>query len=355
MKKLVSILLVLMSCAGLFAQMAKSTGLTDKDVKNFAKNYEAISEELEKLETWGNGINPSKKDLEKVENILGKYGISGPNRFDKAGMIGKCTGLIAAERSAEFDEETIELMKSIGMTDPFSSLRVMVNQADYLIVKDNFEALSVILEEEDGNYQEEKQVKDNPYSYEQDDSEDDADEDFYSFYAKKVEQYENASRINLREFFKKKLEEFRTYEHKLTSSSKDVGMLCKKYDSNNASKYKLVSKNKPENMWSETGIYFKIEFNELEREEKMLEFYFDYRGINIFYRDYDASPDSDCILETGDLKVSSWNVYTCEDGGVEVIFYTDKAGPVHLWSKDGDAILENSALKLNGNLVWSAG
>ena len=62
--------------AFLFAQNAASTGLTDKDIQNFAKNYNAISNELEKA--FGDAEDTSfvhkKSEYLKAEKILNKYG-----------------------------------------------------------------------------------------------------------------------------------------------------------------------------------------------------------------------------------------------------------------------------------------
>ena len=49
MKKFISIIAAIFICTCVFAQNAKSTGLTDGDVKSFCQNYSKIYTELEKV------------------------------------------------------------------------------------------------------------------------------------------------------------------------------------------------------------------------------------------------------------------------------------------------------------------
>lgn len=119
MKKIVALVISLFLAVSLFAQSVPSTGLTDKDVKNFIKNYPTFEKEAEKI------------------------GISGPNRAEKLSMIGYCAAVCAIEQ--EMDAETLAMMKAMGLEDPAASIRVLINEKDYEVVKKNYAALAKII------------------------------------------------------------------------------------------------------------------------------------------------------------------------------------------------------------------
>lgn len=140
MKKLFSVIVALFLGFTLFAQTVPSTGLTDKDVKNFAKNYPTLVKQMEKYEKIEDYSSlAALAAYGDVEAILEKVGISGPNRCEKLSMICYCLGVAIAEQ--EIDEETLALMKMYGMEDPTASIRALINDKDYKIVKANFDIL----------------------------------------------------------------------------------------------------------------------------------------------------------------------------------------------------------------------
>ena len=82
MKKFISIIAAIFICACVFAQTAKSTGLTDSDVQSFCKNYNKIYTELEKVGvvvTDTESLVLSASAQVTVNKVLNKYGVSGNN------------------------------------------------------------------------------------------------------------------------------------------------------------------------------------------------------------------------------------------------------------------------------------
>ncbi|MBR3815084.1 MAG: hypothetical protein IKK38_14590 [Spirochaetaceae bacterium] len=135
MKKFFTFCLLAVFSAVLFAQNAKSVGVTDSDVKNWAKNLPSIIKEFDKI-----GIDPADSYLEaidekeKVENVLQKNGISGPDRIAKFETIVRSAAILKIE--AELDEDSKEMMKLMNM-DPTAELKKNINQKDYDVVAAN--------------------------------------------------------------------------------------------------------------------------------------------------------------------------------------------------------------------------
>ena len=138
-KKIVLFTLCFSLALVLFAE-PKSTGITDSDVKNYAKNYNSIQKELNKLGvlTDDNGIQATAKQKADIDKILQKYGISGSNCIEKFGMISACATVLVGE--SELDAESAAMMKSFGM-DPLAELKKYVNSKDYGVVKANSKAV----------------------------------------------------------------------------------------------------------------------------------------------------------------------------------------------------------------------
>ena len=120
-KKLVLFTVCFSLAVVLFAE-PKSTGITDSDAKNYAKNFNTIQKELDKLGITvdDSGINVSAKQKADVDKILQKNGISGSNCIEKFGMISACVAVLVAE--SELDAESAALLKSFGM-DPLAELK----------------------------------------------------------------------------------------------------------------------------------------------------------------------------------------------------------------------------------------
>jgi cytochrome c556 len=138
-KKIVLFTLCFSLAFVLFAE-PKSTGITDSDVKNYAKNFDSIQKELDKLGvlTDDNGIQATAKQKADIDKILQKYGITGANCIEKFGMISACATVLVGE--SELDAESIALMKSFGM-DPMAELKKYTNSKDFEVVKANAKAV----------------------------------------------------------------------------------------------------------------------------------------------------------------------------------------------------------------------
>lgn len=132
-----------------FAQDVKSTGITDSDVKNWAKNCVSIKKEVEKLGVDDDAsIYAAVNEKEKLENILQKYGISGPNNIDKYVVIVKSATIVKAE--SEIDEESKALMQMMKI-DPIGDLKKDINEKDYKVVSSNSKAVIKAIDDLD-NY-----------------------------------------------------------------------------------------------------------------------------------------------------------------------------------------------------------
>lgn len=139
MKKLFSLLLSLIMVSGLYAQNAKSAGITDSDVKNWAKNLNPIVRELQALGVWSNdSINASQKQKASVDGVLNKYGISGSNCIEKFGAISSCAVAVCA--ASEIDAQSAAMLKAMGM-DPMAELKKNLNPKDYAVVEANSKAV----------------------------------------------------------------------------------------------------------------------------------------------------------------------------------------------------------------------
>lgn len=139
MKKLFSLLLSLIMVSGLYAQNAKSAGITDSDVKNWAKNLNPIVSELQALGVWSNdSINASPKQKASVDGVLNKYGISGSNCIEKFGTISSCAVAVCA--ASEIDAQSAAMLKAMGM-DPMAELKKNLNPKDYAVVEANSKAV----------------------------------------------------------------------------------------------------------------------------------------------------------------------------------------------------------------------
>ena len=145
MKKIAVFILSLFMLSGISAQNVKSVGLTDSDVKNWAKNCVSIQKELEKA-----GIDADEEfssDMDEkgpAEKILQKYGISKPNSIDKYAMIIQCASILKTE--SQIDEQTRALLKNMNM-DPFAELKENINTKDYDTVAANSKAVLKALED----------------------------------------------------------------------------------------------------------------------------------------------------------------------------------------------------------------
>ena len=145
MKKLLGLFISFIFSFSMYAQSAKSVGLTDSDVKNWSKNCVSIQKEFEKI-----GIDVEEElsvsDSEKniVEKVLVKYGISNPNCIEKISVILQCAGVLKTE--SQMDEKAKSLMKMMNL-DPFAEIKKNINPKDYNIVLSNSKAVLNALED----------------------------------------------------------------------------------------------------------------------------------------------------------------------------------------------------------------
>ncbi|MCR4735262.1 MAG: hypothetical protein K5829_09695 [Treponema sp.] len=166
MKKILILLVALSISFTLFSQNAKSTGLSDRDVKNWAKNYDSIEDDLEEIGIYENDdvSRLSAKKKAQAEKILEKNGISSPNSIEKYAMIQQCAALLMME--SQMDAQSMALMKAMGM-DPLEELRANINEKDYALVAANSKAvLKVVKDIEDDEADEDDYDDDdmeNPY------------------------------------------------------------------------------------------------------------------------------------------------------------------------------------------------
>ena len=140
MKKILIAFLAFAFAATAFAQNPKSTGLTDSDVKSWAKNLKSIEREFDDAGISRDDVkSASKQEKAKAETILQKYGISALNRIEKLAMINQCATLVMAENGvagAGIDPNAMAMLKKMNI-DPFAELKANINQKDYKVVKAN--------------------------------------------------------------------------------------------------------------------------------------------------------------------------------------------------------------------------
>ena len=161
-KKILIVFVCIGIAASLFAEPA-STGVTDSDVKNYAKNINSIAKELNALGVWSNdSINATAKQKNSVDGILNKYGISGSNCIEKFSMITSCAVVLVAE--SELDAESAALLKSMGM-DPMAELKKNINSKDYAVVAANSKAVVKAYNSLDTSNFDSAESSSNDYSY----------------------------------------------------------------------------------------------------------------------------------------------------------------------------------------------
>ncbi|MBR6943612.1 MAG: hypothetical protein IKH55_11355, partial [Fibrobacter sp.] len=143
----------LFTVSAAFAQNAKSTNVTDADVKSWIKNQKQIESDLNEAGLSRDGITAaSAQEKAKAETILQKYGISAPSRIEKYAMINQCATLVLAENGAGsgIDPNTMAMLKKMNV-DPFAELRANTNQKDCKVVKANEKAIVNLMNEMDAS------------------------------------------------------------------------------------------------------------------------------------------------------------------------------------------------------------
>lgn len=148
MKKLLTFLVVIAMTISAFAQ-AKSTGLSDNDVKMFCKNFSSIYTELEKiginLEDTNTFIN-NEVNTKSANKVLNKNGISGKNAYNKVEAIAYGYAVETYDLTLKKDPKTALLMKKLNV-DPVAEIRPLINEADAQVVHNNYDELDKVYKE----------------------------------------------------------------------------------------------------------------------------------------------------------------------------------------------------------------
>jgi len=342
MKKFILLVLTVFMTVSLFAQNAKSTGLTDKDVQNFAKHFSAISAEMER--TFGDAENQNyvqkKSDYVKAEKILNKYGFTGSNVVEKYAMMSSCIGIINLEKSG---------MAAMFGKGAMAAQMKYINQDDYDVVERNWDVLTKAINVDGINEEVDEEIAEERRRDEEEEAEYQAQvnammADIMGMFNPEKMKQQAAKETAANEANKAAaIKEYKTYAKKLASGKKDAGMLYKKYDSKNASKWKLSTKYKATDFMPDDGLYFTKSFDSENY------FRFGTQGISIIV---DGEWENDTTLAS-----DSWEIYSNEKGGYEVVFHTKK-GIIHFYWNDWNdekAYLENDSVKIEGEGHYSAG
>ena len=148
MKKLLTFLVVITMTLSAFAQ-AKSTGLSDSDVKMFCKNFSSIYTELEKiginLEDTSTFIN-NDANTKSANKVLNKNGISGKNAYNKVEAIAYGYAVETYDLTLQKDPKTALLMKKLNV-DPVAEIRPLINEKDAEVVHNNYDELDKVYKE----------------------------------------------------------------------------------------------------------------------------------------------------------------------------------------------------------------
>lgn len=144
-KKISVILCMLFLSVMVFAETAEgfadeAIGITDSDCKAFAKNFSKIDKEIQNLDD-----NNTFVDL---NNVLGKYGISGPNEYFKVMGILNCYAVINYEKQLKADPLAAAIIKKTT-GDPTVSLKSTFGKSDYEAVQKNYKLIAIAMGDED--------------------------------------------------------------------------------------------------------------------------------------------------------------------------------------------------------------
>jgi len=346
MAKLLKRFVVFFMCfslvASLFAE-PKSTGITDSDVKNWAKNLNSIVSELNALGVWSNeSISAGVKQKTSVDSILNKYGISGSNCIDKFGMITSCAIVVIA--AEELDAESAALLKAMGM-DPMAELKKNVNSKDYAVVEANAKAVAKAynnLDTSDFDSDSDSSDDDFDYSY--------GDQDLADFYSSLGKSIENVASQDSNLDMKEANEEgkyVKSLYEAISKASGDSGLLYK--SSKQASKYKKTSykkgtKVKIDYYWdTEDKNQSKYELI-FDLDKKTAEFNFDWKVAKADYSDFLNGYSVESTTKSLKYTITSVEYYYLTEDlmrsygeGMEYVIKTKEGLVLHAWVQyDGD-------------------
>ena len=376
MKKIFLALISLIMAFSLYAQNSKPVGLSDSDVKNWAKNCVSIQKEFEKIGIDTNdSFTVAVSEKQKAESILQKYGISSPNSIEKYSMILQCAAILKAE--SELDEQSKAMMKLMKV-DPLGDLKKNINSKDYNVVASNSKTVLKAVDELDANsFESETSVASagagDDYSYGDDDLSY-GDEDLADFYSRLAKSAENVASQSSNLDMKEANEEgqyVKSMYEAISKASGDSGLLYK--SSKQASKYKKTS--------YKNGTIVKIDYNWdtedknqskyvliFDLDKKTAEFNFDWKEAKVDYSDFLNGYSVESTTKTLKYTITSVEYYYLTEDigrsygeGMEYVIKTKEGLVLHAWVQwDGDynACQQDIRIKglpesLNETLGWT--
>lgn len=343
MKKIFSLVVSLLMVFSLYSQNVKSVGLSDSDVKNWAKNCVSIQKEFEKIGIDTNdSFTVAVSEKQKAESILQKYGISNPNSIEKYSMILQCAAILKAE--SELDEQSKAMMKLMKV-DPLGDLKKNINSKDYNVVASNSKTVLKAVDELDANsFESEASTASagDDYSY--------GDDDLADFYSRLGISFENVASQSSNLDMKEANEEgkyVKSMYEAISKASGDSGLLYK--SSKQASKYKKTSYKK--------GTIVKIDYYwdtedknrskyELifDLDKKTAEFNFDWKVAKVDYSDFLNGYSVESTTKSLKYTITSVEYYYLTEDpmrsygeGMEYVIKTKEGLVLHVWGQaDGD-------------------
>ena len=341
MKKIFLALISLIMAFSLYAQNSKSVGLSDSDVKNWAKNCVSIQKEFEKIGIDTNdSFTVAVSEKQKAESILQKYGISSPNSIEKYSMILQCAAILKAE--SELDEQSKAMMKLMKV-DPLGDLKKNINSKDYNVVASNSKAVLKAVDELDANsFESEPSTASagagDDYSY--------GDEDLADFYSRLAKSAENVASQSSNLDMKEANEEgqyVKSMYEAISKASGDSGLLYK--SSKQASKYKKTSykkgtKVKIDYYWdTEDKNRSKYELI-FDLDKKTAEFNFDWKVAKVDYSDFLNGYSVESTTKTLKYTITSVEYYYLTEDigrsygeGMEYVIKTKEGLVLHAWKE----------------------
>ena len=365
MKKIFSLVVSLLMAFSLYAQNVKSVGLSDSDVKNWAKNLNPIVKELQALGVWTNdSINASANQKSKVDDVLNKYGISGSNCIEKFGVISECAVVVVAAN--ELDAQSAALLKAMGM-DPLAELKKNINSKDYAVVEANAKAVIKAYNNLDtSSFESEASAASagDDYSYGDDDL-----ADLYSRLGKSADNVASqSSNLDMKEANEEGKYVKSMYEA-ISKASGDSGLLYK--SSKQAAKYKKASykkgtKVKIDYYWdSEDKNQSKYELI-FDLDKKTAEFNFDWKVAKADYSDFLNGYSVESTTKTLKYTITSVEYYYLTEDigrsygeGMEYVIKTKEGLVLHAWKQySGDYNAVEWKVDIKGvpykDLGWTA-
>ena len=367
-KKIVIVGVFMALTASLFAEPA-SAGITDSDVKNWAKNLNPMVKELQTLGVWTNdSINATAKQKANVDDVLHKYGISGSNCIDKFGMITSCAVVVIAAN--DIDPESAALLKAFGM-DPLADLKKNCNSKDYAVVEANSKAVVNAYNNLDTSSFDSGSADSSAAI---DDYSDDVNDvvDFYTRLANSSnEDIANlTSNLSMNEANEEGKYVKSMYEA-ISKASGDSGLLYK--SSKQASKYKKTSykkgtKVKIDYYWDTEDKYQSKYELIFDLDKKTAEFNFDWKVAKVDYKDMINGYTVESTTKTLKYTITSVEYYYLAGDlmrsygeGMEYVIKTKEGLVLHAWVQyDGDynSCQRNTIIKglpdsLNETLGWT--